>query len=512
VKTQIIQIEPHDDSISVKDKMGWGQTPRILLVWPRKTQILNRRLDLVNLKRHCASLGAQLAFVTKDSNIRYYAEMLDIPIYPNIRKAEESHWRSPRRRRKGKPYPNQVRSAILSPESIQRHKSHLNELRRIAYPEPTAWLIHPITRLILFTLGVLGVLAIAAVLLPSAEIRITPKTQWERVLIPVVARLDAESVALSGMIPAQDFTLIVEGRGVMPTTGSIAIPDKNAEGKVVFTNLTELVINIPASTIVSTIGNETIRFTTLEIAKVSPTSDSDLIPIKAVLPGKSGNVLSNHIIAIEGPLGLDLTVTNPIATSHGTDQTSPAPSEKDFQSLLDKVLAELHQTALIELTSRLDPNDLVLQADPTNFDIIEEIYTPANIQPADQLHLTLRVAFQTYVATGKDLRELGQSVLEANLPERFSPVPSTLDLEHKSKPGSEDGNIFKWDMQAKWQVEASFDVIDAITLVLWRKPDDAIKQLAVSLPIDPDLSITLTPKWWPRLPILPFRVAVINSP
>jgi hypothetical protein len=67
-------------------------------------------------------------------------------------------------------------------------------------------------------------------------------------------------------------------------------------------------------------------------------------------------------------------------------------------------------------------------------------------------------------------------------------------------------------MQAKWQVGASFDLVDAITLVLWRKPDDAIKQLAGSLPIDSNITITLTPKWWPRLPILPFRVAVINSP
>jgi hypothetical protein len=492
--------------------MGWGQTPRILLVWPRKTSILNRRLDLVNLKRHCASLGAQLAFVTKDSNVRYYAEKLDIPIYPSIRKAEESHWRSPRRWRKGKPYPNQVRSTVATLDGIQRQKLNLDELRRVVSPEPAAWLNHPITRLVWFTLGVLGVLAIAAVLVPSAEIRVTPQTQWDRVEIPVVASLDADSVDLSGMIPAENFTLIVEGRGVKPTTGSIAIPDKNAEGKVIFTNLTEQEINIPAGTIVSTLGNESIRFTTLEIAQVSPLSESDLVPVEAVLPGKKGNVLSNQIIAIEGPLGLDLTVTNPIGTSHGSDQTSPAPSEKDYQSLKDKVLAELHQTALNELAGRLDPNDLVLQADPKNYDIIEESYTPEEIQPADQLHLTLRVAFQAYVATEKDFRELGKSVLEANLPERFSPIPTTLTLEHKSKPSSDDGSVFSWDMQAKWQVGASFDIIDAITLVLWRKPDDAIKQLTRSLPITQNVTIILTPKWWPRLPILPFRVTVINSP
>jgi hypothetical protein len=47
MKTQIIQLESHDDIISIRDKMGWSQTSRILLVWPeKKTQ---PALDLVKL-------------------------------------------------------------------------------------------------------------------------------------------------------------------------------------------------------------------------------------------------------------------------------------------------------------------------------------------------------------------------------------------------------------------------------------------------------------------------------
>jgi len=52
VKTQIIQLEEHDDTISVKDKMDWSQTPRVLLVWPERGKVFRNRIDLVLLDRY----------------------------------------------------------------------------------------------------------------------------------------------------------------------------------------------------------------------------------------------------------------------------------------------------------------------------------------------------------------------------------------------------------------------------------------------------------------------------
>lgn len=34
MKTQILQVEAHDDVISILDKIGWIQTERVLLVLP----------------------------------------------------------------------------------------------------------------------------------------------------------------------------------------------------------------------------------------------------------------------------------------------------------------------------------------------------------------------------------------------------------------------------------------------------------------------------------------------
>ena len=69
MKTQLIPLETHDDLISIRDKMSWAKTPRILLVWPSKGQVGVRPLDLTLLRRHAVSLGAELGLVTRDAEI-----------------------------------------------------------------------------------------------------------------------------------------------------------------------------------------------------------------------------------------------------------------------------------------------------------------------------------------------------------------------------------------------------------------------------------------------------------
>ena len=58
MKTQIITLESHDDLISVRDRLSWAKTPRILLVWPKYEKVTLRQVDLKILQRHAASLGA----------------------------------------------------------------------------------------------------------------------------------------------------------------------------------------------------------------------------------------------------------------------------------------------------------------------------------------------------------------------------------------------------------------------------------------------------------------------
>ena len=101
MKTQIITLESHDDLISVRDKLSWAKTPRILLVWPKNEKVTLRILDLKVLQRHADSLGAQIGIVTKRIKVRRDAESLDIPVFDSTSAAQRDLWpvSAPRSRR-----------------------------------------------------------------------------------------------------------------------------------------------------------------------------------------------------------------------------------------------------------------------------------------------------------------------------------------------------------------------------------------------------------------------------
>lgn len=513
MKTQIIQLEPHDDIDSARDRMGWGQTSRILLVWPPRGRVLDRRLDLVLLKRRAAELGSQLALVTADPEVRFYARQLAIPVFENVRQAERASWRPPRRRRTRLP----DTSRPLSPRLWRQRRLPLDleGLRAAAHPPTPRWLTHLITRLTAFSLGVFSVLAIAALLLPSARLNLHPETITQRLTIPVSASPQHQTVELNGQVPAHWRPVIVEGRDTLAVSGRIPIPDKPARGEVVFTNLSDQSLQIPAGTVVSTLDDPPVRFTTQEDVTLEAAATSPPVAIQAVDPGAQGNVPAESIRAIEGPLGLNLLVVNPTATYAGSNRSAPAPSAEDYDRLYATLYAALAESALQEIQASLSPGDLLLSAEPRLRATLEKKYTPAEPQPGNQLELVLRLEFEALVVSAGDLEALARQALSAALQSSYQPLPETLSLEHRNPPrlsaAREEG---RWAMQASWQAIARISPQQAIRLALGLRPEQAARRLAQQLPLESTPQIQPIPSWWPRLPVLPFRfqVSLVTTP
>ena len=510
MKTQIIRLEPYDDLYSAKDKMGWGQTARILLVWPARGKVLNRTLDLILIKRHSAELGAQLALVVRTADIRHNAEILGIPVYSSARQAEKSHWRPERRLRSAPPQTVKRQS----PEKWRKRRIPLNldGLKTAAHPRPAAWLFHPITRILAFTLGVLAVLAIAALLVPSATVYLDPETEIQKITISVSASPKVQSVELSGAIPAHAESVIVEGRGSLPTSGSIPLPDHRATGEAQFINLTEQSIPLSEGTLVSTLDAQPIRFVTTASAAIPPGAEGATVPIEAILPGSSGNVPAESIQAIEGALGLDLTVINPAPTRGGTNRQAPAPTEADYQKLYEQLYQTLAEKALEEVGAVLEEGDLLLDQSLTLVTELEKSYSPTEVSPTDLLQLVLRLEFQLVTITHQDIATLGLTVLETNLLEGMSGEIQSLKITHLSTPNIGDDSLAAhWRMQAQWQTTAQIDAAQATTLALGLPGEQAEARLNAELPLDGPAQVILQPSWWPRTPVLPFRISIISG-
>ena len=497
MKTQIIQLESHDETISVKDKIEWSQTHRVLLIWPRRGKILRDQLDLVFLERHCASLGSQLALVSKDPKVHFHARQTGIPIFKTKLEAQNNPWRRSWRLYQRK----QLQKAASSPREIDLDSSPRKENQ---HSEKSL-----LGRLGIFTIGVFAVLAIGALLFPSADVRLPARNQWEEHTILVQANAQVTQVHVSGLVPARKVVTNVEKRATLPASGIAYIPNTYATGEVVFTNLTVHSITIPKNTILSTDEENPIRFAT-DVAVIVPggLEEEAAVKITALKPGAEGNQQAGEIVTISSSLGADLKVTNPAATTGGTDMAIPAPTANDRETLAQTVTEELEAIALDLIREEISTEDVLLSVTPNIEEIELQRYSPLPGQPGDKLELTMRIQFSALVVSHDDLLQLGQKMMSARQSDAFTPIPETLSVENLTAPIILDDGESQWRLQVRWQNKMVWNTPEITRRLLGQPPSQAKEQLAKEYNFDQPPAISLYPEWWPWLPFLPFRINV----
>lgn len=512
MKTQIIQLEAHDDLVSTRDKMGASQAGRILLVWPHRVQLLHRKLDLVLLQRHSRSLGVQLGLVTQEEEVRFHAAQLGIPTFYTTRQAQVDRWRTSSRRPRKPARPKQKSSNL--PRFIQSSQTH-----------PPGWLEHPVFRLVVFSLSLAAVLVLASFILPGARITLKPGIHEQRLDLPVRTNPNLQNPTLAGELPVHWATVSVEGRDSIEASGTTLAPEKTAVGSVVFKNLTEKAVEIPAGTIVTTLATPVVRFFTLETTQVSAgIGNTVTTPVQAVVPGKVGNLPSNRLQAIEGTLGLSLTVNNPAPTQKGTDQPVASPTEADRKALFARLQNALEETARREIELMLLSDEAAADSQaPAQAEfisdypllstlrlkqVLEETYLPPENQPASELTLRLRLEFEYQMISAAHLQELTASLLAVGIPAGFQPIPGTLWVEHI--PGSEQSTkgVVQWQITVGQTIQNQITPEQASLMVRGLHINQARYRLENGLDLASEPSITIVPAWWPYLPYLPFRIEI----
>jgi hypothetical protein len=493
MKTHIIQLERHDDAISTRDKMMWGSSQRILLVFPEQGRILSRRVDMVLLQRHAQSLGAQLALVTTSTVVRQNALDVGVLVFKSVKQAQKSAWRVPldirrkfRRRPPKRPELNELRSRQVLP-----------------YRELPVGV-----RLAFFFIATISVLALVAFLLPDASIVLMPAEQEQRLSLELWANPSIQSPNLSGGIPAEVITVSVEGTETARSTGRTLIASRAAAGEVLFTSLTDRDVLVPVGTIVRTQSDPPIRFETVLSAVVKAEADEgNMIPVRAILPGSVSNILAGEIVGIEGSVGSQLAVVNLTGTSGGMDQTSPSPSSKDFEEARVRLLDRLSKQAEQALYDELPAGAYLLPPSLQLDEIGYEEQQPAAGEPADQLKLTIRATFSAWYLKDDDIRSAAEIGLDASSPNAYVQIPGTTRIRLLGEPYRR-GSRIGYQVEAVRQLKAVWSREEVIRLVRGQDVMSAgnIIQTRYSLKSPPIFHIA--PEWWPRLPYLPFRIKV----
>ncbi len=493
MKTQIITLESHDDLISIRDRLSWAKTPRILLVIPKFVKANLRQVDFRILQRHAASLGAQLGLVTRTRRIRAEAEALGIPVFESTGEAQKQAWPKPRRRRWVKKVPDRT----------------LREKREQVQWKEEAWRVHPVTRISAFAVGVLAVLAIVALFVPRAQVTLQPVIQTQQVALTVNASSAFNAVFITGNIPAHEKRMVVDASQTITVTGEGVVPQSKAKGEVEFRNLTQQAVTVPLGTVVS-VG--TTRFETTEEVTVPAGAGKKITaPIEALEGGLAGNVDAETINTIEGRLGLSLSVTNLEPVTGGRELASVQASDADRKRAKDLLMKKLRDLAREKFVQELKPGDLLFENTLLLTQTLSEKYDPPPGAVGARLTLTMQVEYAVQYASASDLTELATLAMNASLPSGFRAASTAVTVETLSTPVLTEGGVLRWNMSAERQIEQVFDPMAVTELIQGMNVRAAQANLDAELPEASQPVLQVSPSWWRWVPLLPFRVDVVTK-
>jgi hypothetical protein len=366
----------------------------------------------------------------------------------------------------------------------------------------------PASRVGIFTIGVLALLTIMLVFIPSAEIRINPPEQPQSVVISVSADPQAKTVQISGIIPARPLALELSIDGSALPTGTTKMPSGTATGIGLFTNLTRDPVIIPVGTVLLTQTEPPVAFVTVQEAEIPAGKGKTVeISIRAAEPGSNGNVPPETITAFEEPLGLSVEVTNPLGTSGGTDSDVSLPTDADRQALRSRLFGDLERQARERFAGQVSAGDVLLPSTFALSQVVQETYSPSAGQPAARVSLTLKAVYTVYYVSSADLEQLSAMVMEASLTAGSVPVAGTLKYAAVSEPVESQG-IVHWQMRAEQLARPRIDAGRVIPIVLGKTARHAGSLLTETLGLAESPQISIRPVWWPWLPFLPLQITV----
>ncbi|MDF1498916.1 MAG: baseplate J/gp47 family protein [Anaerolineales bacterium] len=492
MKTQIIHLDPHDDIASAQDKISWSKAGRIVLVWPGRNRILTDMLDLRLLQRQAVRRNAQIGLVSLDPDVQSHARKLRIPVFEDLDAVHESK------------FPENIPDAKSVPFS-RDHDRDLRSLQTGRAPRSTKPLPRA-ARITLFSLPVLALVLTVFTLLPTAKIQIDPARQEHEQDMIIPATGGAGRIGSSTLRRDQ---IRIEGSLRIATSGITSEPGEFAHGVAEFTNLTDEAVSIPSGTTVRVPGSEGLYFSTqANFSLPAEEGSTGTVGIVASLPGASGNVSADRITAVDGSLGLLVSVKNPEATSGGSiiSRSAVAPSDlvKAREMLSQQLLAQAED---LIIANRL-PQERLLDSSIKIQEVISQEYDHDVNDTADTLNLAMSVIAEADLVDSDILVEAVQNRLSLGTNNPI--VPGSLVI--KSIQLSPTDSDPEPDLHCAVVFE-TYQPIDRAALandLRGLRVDAADRHISSRFP-GFDFRIELNPDWYPWMPFLTGQILVSYS-
>jgi hypothetical protein len=496
MKTDVIPLERNDDIDAVEEAFRWSRAPRVAFTFPLSHAKFGSLADFILMRRLAEQHGKQVAIVAKNWQLKTNAEASGIPVFPSSYQAQRQAWHAPMN-----PKP-----AIKNP--VDQKKS-LSEMRKAVDEEKNGRKTSAVGRWAAFVIGLGAFVALGVFFLPSAEITLQLPEREQSLEFDIRASAAIQESNLSGGVPAVENTLIVEKSGQTAATGSIALPVASASGEVTFTNLTDQEVILPKGSVVITLETPVRRFQTIEERTLPAEADAQVnAPVQALEAGSQGNVLAGTIRAVEGALGLSVSVINENALAGGADQLSAAPSLADYEQLRGELLQELVAEARKQFQQAQNPVELIIPDSVAVKEILDEQRQPAEGLAGDTLNLRIKAEMKVLAVHKADLEKSARMALDASIPEGWESVASTLVVEPVGEPVITDTTVHQ-SIRAVRQIRPQVQSQVIASSITGLELQDCQKQLRDNLSLQTLPQIQTFPAGWPRMPFLPLRIRVV---
>jgi hypothetical protein len=495
MKVQIITLDSQDDQVSARDKLSWAQASRVLLVWPGRGTVLTRRLDLVLLQRQARRQGAQLGLVTHDPQVLDNARALGIPVFGSLGAVPERAW------------PRTAPSQPLALRARDPGRRAALVAQRQGVDKPSR--LNRIVRWPAFTFGMLSVLALGSATIPYADVVLAPRIQPEAVELTIHLDPEVRSPQADGRIPSRQVSTQVDGQLRTATTGEVSVPAVAARGTVVFTNLTDAAVSIPEGASVLPVGHPELRYATLAAASLPGRRGAQAsVDVQAVETGSPTNVPSGTINAVDGPLGLQVSVTNPDPMAGGAEQARAAVAAADQALLAERLRQQIIGQAAGDIASTLGPGEALAEGSVRVLRVVSETFDHAPGEPADALALQLTLEVGGLAYSMQDVQAAGSLALQAKLPRGSQAVPESAFFRLAQGPSTAGATDATLHLHAQQQTFVAPDLARARALVRGQEPAAAAQRLSQAFTLASPPTIRTTPDWLPVLPWLDLRIGV----
>jgi hypothetical protein len=489
MKTIVIHLEASDNQISICEKMVMSKAQRYLLVWPRRARLVENEIEVNLIKRKAQQLGGQVAFVSRNPNVIEKAEKQGVPVFPSVPRAEKSHWKNS----------FSLYEKVENPYRVTQIRSYQNGKKK-KLPKN---LISVSGRILSVGLSGLAILLIAGFLLPSAQVTLYPVIEEKELSIDIWASPEVHEINPNGNLPAKVELIEVNGSIDGVSSGTTTLASGYASGEVIFQNQTQMVVNIPVGTIVSTAGDPTVEFETTSSGTVGTGNNNSVsVTIKALAAGSSGNVAAGQITQVDGNLGSLVTVRNESVLSGGLDQAAPSPTDEDYVKLRTKLLSDLKEKASSQINT--ESKKLIPQTIDNGL-VISENRSVEPGQPGQNITLSLTVKFTGLSYNVDDLDLLVRKVVDSNL--------SSTQMLYLDHVDSEIHDVRVENGSVKWQESVQIQIIPRINESDIAQNISGLDAASAKRIIDdkvnlrqpPDLSIKNVIK---RVPFAAFRIQI----